>query len=113
MYRKVIIKKFTAFALLAIFTLSTMPTKYLHQLFANHTDFITVTNDNFKIPQLNVSGIDCHCNSLVVIVPYTCSSETVTQKIPLSFAGYSIANGSNICFYPVFFSELRGPPSFA
>ncbi len=88
-----------------------MPTKYLHQLFANHTDFVTQTTSSDKTTQLNVSGIDCHCNSLVVIAPYTCTNEIIIQKLPLSFAEYSIAKGYTISFSQKFFFELRGPPS--
>jgi len=97
--------------MLAIFAFSTTPTKFLHQLFANHTDFATQTITNATSPQLNVSGIDCHCNSLVVIAPFVYDHETLTLTAPLLFPEHGIARRIPIYIPQLFFFKLRGPPA--
>jgi hypothetical protein len=111
--RNLLIRKSSAIILLAIFALSNTPTKYLHKLFANHTDFVSKTLSDSNRPQLNVSGINCHCESNVVIAPYTAATEFKITPVSPEFSEYTIVG-----IYKVIFSEslsfgLRGPPSFA
>jgi hypothetical protein len=56
--------------LLGCFALSNTPTKYLHWLFANHKDFVSHIQDS-EHQQITASGINCHCETNVVIAPYT------------------------------------------
>ena len=113
MNRKIIIKRLLAFALLAVFALSTTPTMFLHKIFATHKDFVEHTSSRANTPQLNLSGIDCHCNSLVVMAPYIFNEDPVSLKIPPVFAGYTTPIISSIAFSQLFFFELRGPPQIA
>ncbi len=105
------IRKFLAIVLLAIFALSNTPTKYLHHLFANHIDFRGKALNDSNIPQLSVTGLNCHCESNVVIAPYTLSSCCeVKPLLPIVTAyseplAYSIIVSQSISF------GLRGPPS--
>jgi len=107
------IRKFTAIILLAIFALSNTPTKYLHYLFADHTDFKGKSINDSTDPQLSVAGLNCHCESNVVIAPYTlggafeiASLLPIVTKYPESL-DYSITFSQPISF------GLRGPPSVA
>jgi hypothetical protein len=99
--------------LLAVFALSTTPTMFLHKIFANHKDFVEYTSYKTDAPQLNLSGIDCHCNSLVVIAPYIFNEAPFSLKFPPVFAVYTTPFISSIAFSQLFFFELRGPPQIA
>ena len=99
--------------MLAIFALSNTPTKYLHYLFADHTDFKSKVLNDTACPQLSVAGLNCHCESNVVIAPYTLSASfEITPLLPIiteypgSFS-YSVIFSRSISF------GLRGPPSLA
>ncbi len=107
------IRKFLALVLLAIFTLSNTPTKYLHQLFANHKDFVSKTLTDSNTPQLNVSGINCHCETNVVIAPYTVSTAFKVKPLLPSFTGFTNSAVTKIYFTRSFSFGLRGPPSFS
>jgi len=107
------IKKSLAIILLAIFALSNTPTKYLHKLFANHVDFVSKTLTASNSPQLNVAGINCHCDSNVVIAPYTVESGFVIKHILPVFTDFTISGIYKISFPQSIFFGLRGPPSVA
>jgi len=107
------IRKFLALALLAIFALSNTPTKYLHQLFANHKDFVSKTLTDSNRPQLNVSGINCHCETNVVIAPYTVTTAFEVKSLLPSFIGYTNSAVTKIYFSQSFSFGLRGPPSIS
>jgi hypothetical protein len=97
--------------LLAIFALSNTPTKYLHQLFANHKDFISKTSTASNNPQFNVTGINCHCESNVVIAPYTPANNfKIASSVPV-FSGYTITAIHTTIFSESISFGLRGPPS--
>jgi hypothetical protein len=107
------IRKFTTIVLLAIFALSNTPTKYLHYLFADHTDFKGKAINNSTVPQLSAAGLNCHCETNVVIAPYTLSGSfeiksfsPIVTEYPESLS-YSITLSRSISF------GLRGPPSVA
>ena len=113
LHKNLYIRNFLAVFMLAIFALSNTPTKVLHTLFANHTDFISKTFKESNAPQLNVTGINCHCDNLVVIAPYTSGNSILLQNILPLFAKYNIAKVACIPFSQTFFFELRGPPVLA
>lgn len=110
MNQSIYIKKSLAIILLAIFALSNTPTKYLHKIFANHTDFVSKTFTDSKTPQLNVSGINCHCESNVVIAPYTVQSAITINPVSPEFTEFIPARFYNIIFSESFSFGLRGPP---
>jgi len=111
MNRSIFIKKSFAIILLAIFALSNTPTKYLHKLFANHRDFVSKTLTDSNKPQLNVSGINCHCESNVVIAPYTIESSFSILPPSQEFPPFTIAGIYKIRYSASFSFGLRGPPS--
>jgi hypothetical protein len=110
MNRCIYIRKFYGILLLAIFALSNTPTKYLHKLFANHTDFVSKTLTDSNTPQLNVAGINCHCESNVVIAPYTVHSAIILTPLSREFLAYAQAGICKIVFSESFSFGLRGPP---
>ena len=105
------IRKSIAIILLAIFALSNTPTKYLHKLFANHTDFVSKTLTDSNTPQLNVSGLNCHCESNVVIAPYTIENSFTISPPSLEFSPLTVAGIYKINYSESFSFGLRGPPS--
>jgi hypothetical protein len=109
----IIIRKSFAIILLGIFALSITPTKYLHKLFANHIDFVSKTLTDSNSPQINVTGINCHCESNVVIAPYTPGNVYKIEPVSLSFSPYTIVGIYKIIFSKSFSFGLRGPPSIA
>ena len=111
MNRSIYIRKSFAIILLAIFVLSNTPTKYLHKLFANHTDFVSKTLTYSNRPQLNVSGINCHCESNVVIAPYNIESAIAINPVSPVFPEFSVTGIYKITFSESFSFGLRGPPS--
>jgi hypothetical protein len=107
------IRKFLAVVLLAIFALSNTPTKYLHRLFANHKDFISKTLTDSNTPQFNVSGINCHCETNVVIAPYTVATGSEVITFPPGFIAPTASRVDKVFFSEKFSFGLRGPPSIA
>lgn len=109
-HRNPLIKQFFGILLILVFALCNTPTRVLHQLFANHTDFVDQHLSNSKSPRLNTAGIDCHCQSNVVVSPYTFGDCLSISKIITGFTSFStwsiVSNpfSRNITF------GLRGPP---
>jgi hypothetical protein len=113
LYNNRYIRKSLAVVLLVIFTLSNTPTRYLHTLFANHTDFVSKGIKESNAPQWSNSGINCHCESNVVIAPYTFSiAFSIKSAIPEP-TGYTRAALQRICHSRTISFGLRGPPSLA
>jgi len=96
--------------MLAIFALSNTPTTFLHKIFANHTDFVSVSTTDSHQTQISVTGINCHCNNLVVISPYTTETSVLSATITSKFQEFNIADISAIPVSQPFFFKLRGPP---
>ena len=107
------IRKFIAIVLLAIFALSNTPTKYLHQFFANQIDFRDKIFNNSKIPQLSVTGLNCHCESNVVIAPYNLSSSFEVNPLLPTVTDYPAAIEYSLILFQSISFGLRGPPSVA
>jgi hypothetical protein len=113
LYKNIYIRKLFTIVLLAIFALSNTPTKYLHKIFANHLDFVNHTLTNSKAPQLNAAGIDCHCETNVVIAPYTIASVFAIKPVVSLVSENFTATPYQIHFsHPISFG-LRGPPDLA
>ena len=110
MNRSIYIRKFFAIVLLAIFALSNTPTKFLHSLFANHKDFVSKTLTDSNNPQINAPGIDCHCQSNVVIAPYTMQSNIAVKSPVAVFFNYNITVSQNNTSFQPLSVGLRGPP---
>lgn len=111
--KKIYIRKSIAVGLLAIFALSNTPTKYLHKLFANHVDFVSKTLTDSNSPQINAAGINCHCESNVVIAPYTFENILLINPLLPAFTEYTLAGISTTVFSQSISFGLRGPPSMA
>ncbi|MEO9021650.1 MAG: hypothetical protein ABI237_16975 [Ginsengibacter sp.] len=113
MSRNIYIRKFFAVVLLGVFALSNTPTKYLHLLFANHKDFVSKTLTDSNTPQLNVTGINCHCESNVVIAPYTPGNLMMLGAVITVFTEYPYSFLSEIILSRSVSFGLRGPPSLS
>lgn len=109
--RNIYIQKIFGVVLIAIFLFSSTPTKYLHWLFANHTDFISKTLTDSNKPQINAPGIDCHCETNVVIAPYTMQKPVLIKPSVRVFPEYAPTTISATVFSEPISFGLRGPPS--
>ena len=99
--------------LIAIFGLSNTPTKYLHHFFANHVDFKSKILDDSNIPQISVIGLNCHCESNVVIAPYTLIGSFEVKPLLPEVLDYPGSFGYSLIFFQYMSFGLRGPPSVA
>jgi hypothetical protein len=106
------IRRSVALIMLAVFTLSTLPTRFLHQIFANHTDYVAQTTIS-DTPQLHVSGLDCHCNSQVVVVPYLISQPDIIVKKENCVSHFLPSKAPEISYSVPENLSLRGPPAIA
>jgi hypothetical protein len=111
--RKKYIQKFFSFFLLAILVLGNTPTRFLHDIFADHTDFVSPVYSDSKSPQFNVTGINCHCDQIVVISPYTFQSGVIATGTKNLFKDFTISRPVAIVFSEGFNFQLRGPPAVA
>ena len=107
------IRRFLSIVLLAIFALSNTPVKYLHQLFANHVDSAGRAVNDSNSPQLSVTGLNCHCESNVVMAPYTLHTGFVVKSLLPIAAKYTVLGISTVVLTQSIFFGLRGPPSLA
>ncbi|HET7117704.1 MAG TPA: hypothetical protein VFI29_14510 [Hanamia sp.] len=99
--------------MIAIFALSNTPTRYLHKLFANHVDFVSKTLTNSNYPQLNMAGINCHCESNVVVAPYALQDAIVIEPVSPIFTEFTYSNICDFVHSQSISFGLRGPPSVA
>ena len=111
--RNIYIRKFFGVLLLACFALSNTPTKYLHWLFANHKDSVSKTLTDSNKAQINAPGIDCHCETNVVIAPYTMQNAVVIKPLVPVFFNYAATTISAIVFSQSISFGLRGPPTIS
>lgn len=106
-------RKFFGVVLLAIFALSNTPTKYLHKLFASHVDFVSKTLTDSNSPQLNPDGINCHCESNVVIAPYTFDNGFEIKPVLPLFTEFTFSEVKVVIPSESISFGLRGPPSLS
>ena len=85
----------------------------MHKLFANHTDFVSKTLTDSNSPQLNLAGINCHCESNVVIAPYTFENGFEIKSILPVFTEFSFSEANGIILSQSISFGLRGPPSLS
>ena len=106
------IRKFTALLLLVIFSLSSTPKRFLHHVFANHTDCVTYQQKSFYQHSISKHTFHCQIDQLVVESPFENTefflsthlltfSENVKSKCNQKVLSQYISNKS-----------LRGPPVF-
>jgi hypothetical protein len=104
------IQKLIAGFLLLLFSISTAPKAYFHDILANHNDS-SGCHQPHKKSAFHVQGYNCHFDELVVTAPFVMQADEpvhfikfYTEQKP---ARYSIS------FFPVFLQhkENRGPPA--
>ncbi|MBN9352322.1 MAG: hypothetical protein J0H55_16710 [Chitinophagaceae bacterium] len=104
--------KFFAVFLMANFLLGITPTYVLHKWFANHTDqkkVVSKSPSNDKC--LTIPGINCHCNSNVVNVPYLPGIANQFKTEPSQPTGFPPSFNEGIIVSTVIFHNLRAPPA--
>jgi hypothetical protein len=110
LYRNQTIARFSAAIMLLVFGLSITPKRYLHDIFANHTDIADHGVNDGKV-LISKTGFNCDCNKLVATSPFT---GQVDEFKLAAFSNYSLLVPACIpgIYSPVHvFIGLRGPPS--
>jgi hypothetical protein len=109
--RSPIIRRFFAGLLLLLFAFSNTPKKTLHDFFANHKD-VPVRSTGSKMVQFSQSGFNCHCEDLVVELPFISSMPPLelTTPAPSRPVAYPAIRTAFFPAPPRYF-ELRGPPA--
>jgi len=107
---RTVIRKFSAFILLAVFVLCNTPTYALHTLFANHKDIHTEMDSHNPFPQVAATGIDCHCISNVTTAPYLPGQADWVSILPQQYFEFKLNLTCNIISTTTFHADLRGPP---
>ncbi|MFT3933203.1 MAG: hypothetical protein QM726_06280 [Chitinophagaceae bacterium] len=109
--QKPVIKQILAAVLLLVFTFSIAPKKFLHDAIATHQDktVIVAPGEN---AQLSHTAFVCKCDSLVAESVFTNNGiQHFCFVAPIVF----VPRTSSLLYHypssPVFFFELRGPPS--
>ncbi|WP_428400338.1 hypothetical protein ABDK00_014285 [Niabella insulamsoli] len=96
--------------MLLIFAISSCPKRYLHDIFANHIDFVAHTMPDGKA-HVSQSGFQCDCNSLVATSPFTAQANDVVLHGKPLFCLHAVAFITAPSAAPPAFIDLRGPPS--
>jgi len=103
-----IIQRLTALVLVLLFTFSITPRQFLHDLFADHTDFYTSCHGTEAT--ISNSGKNCKCDDLVVSVPFL-GLDTAEEVASLSEHGFYNQVSYQFYFSSTFSTpDLRGPP---
>ncbi|MEO6404800.1 MAG: hypothetical protein ABIY51_14280 [Ferruginibacter sp.] len=109
MFRNKYILAFISAFLLIVFALSITPKRYLHDIFAGHTDN-RCAKKNGSPYQLGISGYNCDNDNLVATSSYLKDAEVFTVPILISFSSF---NTTEIRLHtaPAIYTSLRGPPA--
>jgi hypothetical protein len=112
LYSNPTIRKISALGLLLLFSFSITPKLILHRLIANHKDTAYSVSKEKKAT-LDKTGFNCHCEDLVVTLPFLPQPEPVyTTQLASTIIPYS-EKVSGFLSLTQFFFELRGPPALA
>jgi hypothetical protein len=108
------IRSLLALMLLLVFTISTTPRRYWHDIFAGHTDTAVCDVPLDGKHHLRDTGIQCDCNKLVATSPFTEQDEVVLPVIPRLFFTPGQTALSSVILAPVTrVHAQRGPPALA
>jgi hypothetical protein len=108
-----VIKRFSAGLLLLLFAFSNTPKKTLHDFFARHKD-VPIRSSVSKTARFVQSGFNCHCDDLVVELPFIASTPlpspaTVAPCRPVAYPEIRTLFAPA----PPRYTGLRGPPAQA
>ena len=109
MNRAVYIRKFICCFILLVFALSISPKRYLHSLFASHTDCRSSQAEGNQ-QQLSVSGYNCDNDNTVVNSVFTGLPDVTELPYNFHYKAYSTLKVLPVTSAKVF-SSLRGPPA--
>lgn len=112
MFTNKTIRAVAAGFLLAVFVLAIFPKKYLHDLIANHKDYVSALPNTNSGDELSKAGFNCHIDNLVVECPFVTANISFEISTPLLFPSYFDNGIERVFLSPQFDLQLRGPPSF-
>ena len=98
--------------LLVLISLATTPKLLLHNLLANHKDYVYHSDKDGRA-NLAKAVINCHTQDLVVVAPYIDHSIAELTAPVLVFQLPSVETVHSLFSQAVFYFELRGPPASA
>ena len=91
-----------------VFALSITPKRFLHNVFAKHTDNKPAKN-NDKPYQLTNSGYNCDSDNLVAESTFLNDPPSFQFPLSTTFSSYVVKNISFTSIAAIY-SSLRGPP---
>lgn len=110
MFRNKTIRAFAAGFLLVVFIFAIFPKKYLHDLIANHKDYVSAIAGTNEGNELAKAGFNCHTDSVVVECPFVANSNSFEISVPVLFSPYFDGSLQKVFTTPHFDLQLRGPP---
>ena len=106
------IQRFIAASLLLVFVLAATPKRFLHTIFANHTDVAWVKSGNKQQQTLSNQNYQCQIDNLVVELPFFSSTSLLfhtsiqhVEQFQEHFVFVIVDNNQ-------FVDSLRGPPVY-
>jgi len=108
--RKINIQKVFAAILLLLFTVSSAPTVFFHDAFADHKDAPSCSHPYKSSTHLHTKTPDCHFSFLVSAVPFYLLPEETSSDISFLFKDEVLQLLSSSTQIFIIDKDSRGPP---
>lgn len=105
-----VIQKWIALVLLLLFTMSSAPKAFFHDLIADHKDLPSCKETHHSSTVLHKKSQDCHCDHLVVTSPYVVAGSQFNLTAQLHFREINFSLYQISFQQTVQYKESRGPP---
>lgn len=109
LFKKKVIKKIVALAMLIVFAFSITPTIVFHNWLADHSDTVRKTSSSTG-EQLGKITFHCHCDNIVAESPFTEPGKLIAQQAVSFFVEEQLVTIVQITTAAVISYSLRGPP---
>jgi hypothetical protein len=110
LYKNSYIRSIVTGLLLVLFAFSITPRNILHDLFANHTDEVTISKKS-NSPSVKTFDYLCKCDNLVAESPFIESSSHFDFSAFPPFSQHPVLTAYSFYSTAYFFFEHRGPPA--
>jgi len=108
LFKTVYIKKILSSFFLLVFLLGMTPKRFLHDLFAKHTD-VSLSKSGEVPYRLNKAGFNCDCETLVAESVYVSHENLFFFPLLTTFSPYIFKDVVRSPFHHPY-NLLRGPP---
>lgn len=105
------IQQSIAFTLLLLFLFAATPKRFLHSLFADHTDVAWTKSSNAHEVNLNSASYQCQIDQLVVELPFLGTSLALIPATLIHANSYQEKHFPFVTINQLLIDQLRGPPT--